>query len=255
MPQQIRLGALILLTLVAGMSGLISIAAAQIPDEFKNLKVLKKDIGKRELVGKMRNMAGALGVRCNYCHVGEDPNSLQGYDWTSDEKASKRAARAMMQMVDTINNTHLPAMKLEGEARVAVSCVTCHRGQDKPRMIEDVLATASETGGIEALGSKYKELRDEYYGAHTFNFSNNVLSNMAQETAAKGDMPGAKQLLELNLEYYPEDAMTYVLLARVAEEEDDKTAAIGYYDKAIEYQKHEGMKARLRAMKKKLEES
>ena len=40
--------------------------AAQIPDEFTNLKLLPKDIEKRQLIGTMRDWAGGLGVRCNH---------------------------------------------------------------------------------------------------------------------------------------------------------------------------------------------
>lgn len=44
-------------------------ASGQIPDEFKNLKVLPKDISKRDLTTVMRSFSHALGVRCVECHV------------------------------------------------------------------------------------------------------------------------------------------------------------------------------------------
>ena len=53
-------------------------AAAQIPDEFTNLKVLPGDIGKRELVNTMRGFAGALGVRWTQCHPGPAPGPWRG---------------------------------------------------------------------------------------------------------------------------------------------------------------------------------
>jgi len=51
-------------------------ARAEIPDEFTNLEVLPEDITRGELVSIMRGFAGALGVRCNHCHVGEDPSDF-----------------------------------------------------------------------------------------------------------------------------------------------------------------------------------
>ena len=54
-------------------------ANAQVPDEFTNLKVLPKDIGKRELISVMRAFSSALGVRCKHCHMG--PDNLQGMDF------------------------------------------------------------------------------------------------------------------------------------------------------------------------------
>ena len=68
--------------------------AAQIPEEFTNLQLLPKDIEQRKLVRTMRDWAGGLGVRCNHCHVG--PENLQGMDFASDEKRTKRAARKML---------------------------------------------------------------------------------------------------------------------------------------------------------------
>ena len=82
-------------TILAGAAILLGAgsASAQIPEEFTNLEVLSEDISRGELVGMMRGFAGALGVRCNFCHVGEDPSNLDNYDFASDEKESKVVAR------------------------------------------------------------------------------------------------------------------------------------------------------------------
>jgi len=48
-------------------------------------------------------------VRCIHCHVGEDPNNLDHVDFVSDERETKRVARAMMRMVQEINGKLLPA--------------------------------------------------------------------------------------------------------------------------------------------------
>ena len=70
------------------------LAEAQIPQTFKNLQALPKDIPRAELVSTMRGVAGGLGVRCTHCHVG--PDNLEGMDFASDEKPTKRAARLMI---------------------------------------------------------------------------------------------------------------------------------------------------------------
>ncbi len=80
------------------LGGAGGVAVAQIPDVFTNLKVLPKDIGKRELINVMRGFAGAVGGRCNYCHVGENADTLEGFDWASDDVETKPVARAMMKM-------------------------------------------------------------------------------------------------------------------------------------------------------------
>ena len=82
----------------------------------KNLKVLKPaDIG--PMMGAMR---GALGQKCEFCHV-------EG-DFASDEKREKLTARQMIEMVNDVN-AKFP------DGKVHVSCYTCHRGQTEPAMV------------------------------------------------------------------------------------------------------------------------
>jgi len=59
-----------------------------VPDEFTNLQIFPKDVGKRELISTMRRFADALGVRCNYCHAG--PDNLEGTDFAADKLETKR---------------------------------------------------------------------------------------------------------------------------------------------------------------------
>ncbi len=78
--------------------------AAQLPDSFENLEVLSKDIGQRELIEVMKGFSGALGVRCQHCHVGEEGKPLSDFDFVSDERPAKDAARVMIRMTEKINN-------------------------------------------------------------------------------------------------------------------------------------------------------
>lgn len=223
-------------------------ATAQIPDTFENLQVLDKNIEKRALIDTMRGMAGALGVRCNHCHVGEDPNSLQGYDWASDDKRSKRVAREMLKMVRVLNDEYLAPIVEEGTEPVRVSCVTCHRGQMRPRLIEDVLRQARDEGGVDSLMSRYTALRDRYYGRHTFDFSEAVLADMAQEEARQGDLEGAVRLASMNLEFYPEHSVSWILLGQARAQQGDKDAAVESLQKALQFETHDRMKARIQKM-------
>jgi hypothetical protein len=106
----------------------------------QNLEVLPADISSAELSNTMRGFAMGLGVRCNDCHVGEPNAPLHTYDFASDEKPLKQKARLMLEMVQDINLRHVPKLDgVETTQRVAVRCVTCHRGQAQPKLIEDVL--------------------------------------------------------------------------------------------------------------------
>ena len=65
--------------------------SAQIPDEFTNLKLLPKDISKRELIGIMREFASGLGKRCNYCHPGGNPTPIcSQWEGCADQRAVVR---------------------------------------------------------------------------------------------------------------------------------------------------------------------
>src|SRR5437773_2957171 len=78
-------------------------AGAQFPPQkLQNLKVFPKDIPVRTLIDTMASFTRALGVRCTYCHVGEDSQPLSSYDFPSDQKPEKEKAREMLRMVGAI---------------------------------------------------------------------------------------------------------------------------------------------------------
>ena len=107
-------------------------APAQIPETFTNLQVLPKDIPRAELVGIMRGFTRALGVRCDHCHVGPGPATLEGFDFASDGKETKKVARVMMRMTQEINTRLLP--QTGRSPLTEVRCMTCHRGVAKPEL-------------------------------------------------------------------------------------------------------------------------
>jgi hypothetical protein len=164
-----------------------STALAQIPDSFTNLQVLPKDISKGELMSTMRGFAGALGVRCIHCHVGDDPNSLDNVDFVSDEREPKKVARAMIQMTQRINTDLLPA--IGRESHLSVKCVTCHHGVTKPEALDDKLLAIAADKGVEDAASTYRELREQYYGQAAYDFSARTLNNVAETLARQRKDP------------------------------------------------------------------
>ncbi len=98
------------------------------PDHLRNAKVLPKDIGADRLRDTMRRFSVSLGVRCTFCHTGTEQMPFAQRDFSSDANPRKNVARAMMRMVDRLNQD-LP--KIAGrDARV--TCFTCHRGAARP---------------------------------------------------------------------------------------------------------------------------
>ena len=97
----------------------------------KNLQVLPKETTRQQINGIMRGFTRGLGVRCPYCHVGEEGADLSTFDFASDEKPTKKTARIMLQnLIDTNAKFAAIGDKPAGEPRV--SCWTCHRGEAKP---------------------------------------------------------------------------------------------------------------------------
>ena len=110
---------------------IISVAAIVPPqqqDEFKNLKVLPKDISSKALQQIMVDeFQDGLGVGCNFCHV-QEKGSLH-LDYASDEKPEKEIARSMMLMTMDINNRYFGVEHpLIGDSLLTISCSSCHQG-------------------------------------------------------------------------------------------------------------------------------
>src|SRR5579875_2431196 len=73
------------------------------PQKFQNLQFFPKDIPRDTLLMIMRGFTDALGVRCQYCHVSEaGANGQERFNFASDDKETKKKARFMLHMVDTI---------------------------------------------------------------------------------------------------------------------------------------------------------
>ena len=125
--------------LIAGVAFSVSVAVAQTgapPPQptfanppFKNLKVFPQDIQRAQLLSNMKFFSQSLGVRCTFCHVGEEGKPLSTFDFASDAKKEKQIARKMLTMVHRINSEDFGVKDFKD---VKVTCFTCHRGATKP---------------------------------------------------------------------------------------------------------------------------
>lgn len=90
-------------------------------ETYKNIKVLK-DLPADQLPGYMQKIGQSLGVGCDFCHVMAD--------FSSDEKPTKNAARAMLVMTQKLNATE-PAVDKK------VTCYMCHHARAMPARSEE----------------------------------------------------------------------------------------------------------------------
>lgn len=112
--------------LVLGMSVLATgsaLRAHKIEGPFKNLQVLPKDIPAEQLEKTMDGFTGELGVKCTFCHIGEE--------YERDDRGHKRIARKMILLVQHMRANK--AMYFKDDVKdEEISCGTCHRGKSEP---------------------------------------------------------------------------------------------------------------------------
>jgi tetratricopeptide (TPR) repeat protein len=181
------------------------------PDNPENLQVLPEGTGGAELGQIMRGFSTSLNVRCEHCHVGEGPD-LSQFDFPADDKPAKRKARVMLEMVAAINRDYLAGIAdIEDteSSTIEVTCVTCHRGNAKPVMLEDILTEKIASEGVEAAVAEYRSLRKSYYGGFTYDFSAGMLTGLGEQLGKEGDFESAIRIIELELEINGESAGVY----------------------------------------------
>jgi hypothetical protein len=201
-------------------------ANAQLPEKFTNLQYFPKTTDRESLIQTMRGFSFSLGVRCEYCHAGKGGNGLEKMDWASDEKEPKKAARAMLRMVDTINQDYVA--KLGSQTRNRISCVTCHHGLSKPKGIAETLAETLDTKGIPEAIAQYKDLRKSYYGGAQYDFSETPLNQLSENLNRSGKTKEAVAMMEMNAESnapLSEWGNGVLAMAHVANKDVDKARA------------------------------
>ena len=225
--------------LLAGAS-----STAQVPDEFTNLEIFPRDIGKRELIGAMKEFSSALGVKCHHCHEMKTPGDFDSIDWASEALPAKEKTRGMMRLVGQLNGDLVP--RAVGGPAHKVQCVTCHRGLTDPRSIDLVLLETMEKEGNRAGIEHYKELRAEYYGSGSYDFGPVVVLDMATTLVEnRGDAETALEFLELNVKHHPDHAYSYMMMAQIQMMTGDKQGAIANTERALEIEPDNTQAARM----------
>ena len=107
------------------------------PDKFVNLQIFPKDAPPNVVITAMKNFTRDLGVRCPFCHVGEEGRPLDTFDFAADTKLQKQAARMMMRMSAEISAQITKAMPDAPAKGYQVTCYTCHKGAQHPQHSPD----------------------------------------------------------------------------------------------------------------------
>ncbi|MFN7973661.1 MAG: photosynthetic reaction center cytochrome c subunit family protein [Acidobacteriota bacterium] len=107
----------------------------------RNLQVLPRDISAAELRSVMEKLDRALGVKCDFCHVPDDP--------ASDANPRKVVSRARLREQKAWNEKHAATGK-------RLTCYKCHLGKAVPDYVAQTrgdpaaaVARVKEITGIE----------------------------------------------------------------------------------------------------------
>ncbi|WP_223787951.1 c-type cytochrome [Marinicella meishanensis] len=224
------------------------VVGADIFDDPKNLKVLSEDISPVDLRRTMRMMAKGLGVRCQHCHVGEEGQSLREFDFASDDKNNKEKARFMLKMMMDLNQHMVTGIK---DREVEIQCITCHRGSVKPWQTVDVLKQKLIQEGVAAALSHHDELKAEYYGSHTHDFTPQMLNDLAAMVSR--DHPQAViPILQKNLTMHPKHLISLVNLGDAYVLNKEPKKALKYYKKASKVDDQPWLEQKIKAVKEQL---
>ncbi|OLD85241.1 MAG: hypothetical protein AUG85_14395 [Gemmatimonadetes bacterium 13_1_20CM_4_66_11] len=204
------------------------------PDSLINVKVIPKSTPVMQVVGIMRNFAGGLGVRCQFCHVGQEGMPLGQFDFAKDEKRTKLTARQMMRMVDEINR-RLDTLPEHAQmtSHVEVTCNTCHRGVSRPMSLEQLIQETAQTAGVDSATRAYRALRERYYGRAAYDFGEPTLNISAFRLARAGKYTEAFAILRLNEEQFPTSSNLATFRGNIDLMKGDTAAAIAAFREAV----------------------
>ncbi len=232
-----------------------SIVAAQAgakfpPDTLTNVKVIPHSTPVINLIGTMRNFTSYLGVRCQYCHVGQEGQPLNQFDFVTDEKRTKVVAREMMLMVQEINR-RLDTLPAGIGAKLQVTCNTCHRGTTRPVPLATLIAEAGTAGGADSAVKAYRGLRERYYGRDAYDFGEGSLNTAAFRLGGARKFDEAFALLKLNEELYPNSSGMSVFKGNISLMKADTAAAEAAFREAVKRDpNNQEAKGRLQAIGK-----
>jgi tetratricopeptide (TPR) repeat protein len=221
----------------------------QWPEKAKNLKVLAPDFPPDRLRSVMTGFTRSLGVRCSYCHMGEEGKPLTTYDFASDSNPKKDVARGMLRMLGTIND-QLKEIQPEKVDRVNMWCHTCHRGRPLPMTLPEELGRVYARLGSDSTVAYYRDLHERFYGAGAYDFREPALNEVGYKALANHDPRGAIAIFQLNALQFPESPNVYDSLGEAYLAAKDTAEAIVQYEKVLRLDpKNENAAKALEALK------
>ena len=202
------------------------------PDSLINTQVIPRTTPVIQVIGTMRNFAFGLGVRCQFCHIGEEGQPLATFDFATDKKRNKLVARQMMRMLQEIN-ARLDTIPQRGSPPVVATCSTCHRGVSRPLPLNTIVSEAAIAVNADSAVRAYRALRARYFGSDAYDFTESALNIAAFRTGRAGKPDDALALLRVNEEMFPGSSGMYVFRGNILLMKGDTTGAATAFREAV----------------------
>jgi hypothetical protein len=126
---------MVMATMFGFLLGVVTLRGQAAPEKppmsdevFKNVQVLK-GIPVDQFMSTMGFFSASLGMSCEDCHSADDRN----WEGFAADNTRKRMARRMITMMQAINKANFGGRQM-------VTCYSCHRGADRPRVTPDLAA-------------------------------------------------------------------------------------------------------------------
>lgn len=227
-------------------------AYAQNPfSEPKNLQVLPKTMKGDQLRQVMRRFSAAIGQGCAYCHDRVETDDGAHMVWDTDNNDKKRVTREMIKLVGHVRQVSAGLYPNNPDHKpTAVVCTTCHRGQANPFLIEEVMNNEIASGGTAAAQNKYLELKDQYYGSHTYDFTGFTLAEYANRLIIGGQNDNAIEMAKFGIKQFPKEPYAHEILGNAYMKTGNTAEAIKAYEASLALDPEQnGVKRALEAAK------
>jgi len=159
---------------------------------------------------------------------------LDSFNFRSDDKRTKRAARVMLDMVHHINMEHLADVPERPEPHVVVTCFTCHRGVNRPFDLATIMLQTARQAGLDSAVRAYRALREQYYGRAAYDFGEPSLNSVSEGLLGDRRFDDALAVLRLNAEYFPNSLQIPTRMGEAFLAKGDTANAIASYRQAVQ---------------------
>jgi tetratricopeptide (TPR) repeat protein len=88
--------------------------------------------------------------------------------------------------------------------------------------------------GADSTIAHYRSLREEFYGAGSYDFREPALNELGYKALGSKDVPGAIAIFQLNARSFPESANVYDSLGEAYLAAGDTAQAISQYQKSLQ---------------------